>query len=295
MTVSKRLRLALFVFIAAFSEAFSYLIVECRGDYNKTFNMFRDSSSTDKLYANIPKELVGYLYHQQEINTSINTNDCSSYTISPPLITRKDAASILLLGNYSSCMLERIEMARAVGYDAILSYTINDTNRTITNSIALKGFPIGMIEYSTVHTFTTRVAVPITNHTLVKITLSSAPINIVLPAVASTVSLLLCLFLSFCIYRNVRSFKRRSKLNSLADKLVIPTRKYGEGRQEKHTACNICLEDFKTGTNIRQLPCEHIFHPSCIDEWLSRHSCVCPNCKMNLRRHYYGSTYSKNN
>ena len=255
--------------------------------------MFQDSSSPDKLYANIPRKLVGYLYHQQDIDTSINTQDCSSYTIPPPFITREDAASILLLGNYSSCMLERIKIARTVGYDAILSYTVNDTNTTITDSIALTGFPIAIIEYSTVDTFTARVAVPITNDTTVKIILSSTPINIVLPAVLSIVSLLLCLFLLFCIYRNVKSFKRRARRKSLADKLVIPTRRYGG--EEKHTACNICLEDFKTGTNVRQLPCEHIFHPSCIDEWLSRHSCVCPNCKMNLRRHYYGSMYRKNN
>lgn len=45
--------------------------------------------------------------------------------------------------------------------------------------------------------------------------------------------------------------------------------------------CAICLDDFEHGeTNVRQLPCEHIFHPECVDEFLRDNSSLCPLCKV---------------
>jgi hypothetical protein len=47
--------------------------------------------------------------------------------------------------------------------------------------------------------------------------------------------------------------------------------------------CPICLEDFKSGvTPIRELPCGHIFHPECIDSFLSNNSSLCPMCKKSV-------------
>jgi len=45
-------------------------------------------------------------------------------------------------------------------------------------------------------------------------------------------------------------------------------------------ACSICLEEFKTDDEVITLPCSnrHIFHSSCILEWLPRNN-ACPLCK----------------
>jgi hypothetical protein len=44
--------------------------------------------------------------------------------------------------------------------------------------------------------------------------------------------------------------------------------------------CPICLEDYISGeTEIRELPCGHIFHPDCIDTFLANNSSLCPMCK----------------
>lgn len=44
--------------------------------------------------------------------------------------------------------------------------------------------------------------------------------------------------------------------------------------------CAICLEDFVPDvTEVRELPCRHIFHPDCIDTFLLRNSSLCPMCK----------------
>jgi len=40
--------------------------------------------------------------------------------------------------------------------------------------------------------------------------------------------------------------------------------------------CSICLEYFNVGERARRLPCSHVFHAHCIDEWLTRSSSICP-------------------
>lgn len=45
-------------------------------------------------------------------------------------------------------------------------------------------------------------------------------------------------------------------------------------------SCHICLAGFDHRvTIIRELPCGHIFHPQCIDEFLGKNSSLCPMCK----------------
>lgn len=45
--------------------------------------------------------------------------------------------------------------------------------------------------------------------------------------------------------------------------------------------CPICLDDYESlKTVVRELPCGHIFHPECIDHFLSKNSSLCPMCKM---------------
>lgn len=44
--------------------------------------------------------------------------------------------------------------------------------------------------------------------------------------------------------------------------------------------CHICLVRFEHRLSIiRELPCGHIFHPECIDEFLTENSSLCPMCK----------------
>ena len=47
--------------------------------------------------------------------------------------------------------------------------------------------------------------------------------------------------------------------------------------------CVICLSAFDEAQDVRLLRCSHIFHASCIDEWLER-SNSCPCCKADCRR-----------
>ena len=47
--------------------------------------------------------------------------------------------------------------------------------------------------------------------------------------------------------------------------------------------CPICLEDFESDhTTVRELPCRHIYHPKCIDTFLTENSSLCPICKAKV-------------
>ncbi|KAI3456782.1 hypothetical protein Pfo_013445 [Paulownia fortunei] len=47
--------------------------------------------------------------------------------------------------------------------------------------------------------------------------------------------------------------------------------------------CCICLAKYRDKEEIRQLPCTHIFHLKCVDQWLKIISC-CPLCKQGIEK-----------
>ncbi|KAE8712025.1 mannose-1-phosphate guanylyltransferase 1-like isoform X1 [Hibiscus syriacus] len=49
------------------------------------------------------------------------------------------------------------------------------------------------------------------------------------------------------------------------------------------TECCICLGVFEDGEKVKVLPpCNHSYHPECVDQWLSSES-SCPLCRASLR------------
>ncbi|KHO01984.1 Zinc finger, RING/FYVE/PHD-type [Metarhizium album ARSEF 1941] len=52
---------------------------------------------------------------------------------------------------------------------------------------------------------------------------------------------------------------------------------------DEHLGCSICTEDFTVGEDVRVLPCNHQFHPHCVDPWLVNVSGTCPLCRLDLR------------
>ena len=56
----------------------------------------------------------------------------------------------------------------------------------------------------------------------------------------------------------------------------------GDGRDAPQ--CYICLEAFRGGEEIRELPCRHAFHRACVDKWLLRSSRKCPTCRAAVPR-----------
>ncbi|KAK4136639.1 hypothetical protein BT67DRAFT_447975 [Trichocladium antarcticum] len=93
----------------------------------------------------------------------------------------------------------------------------------------------------------------------------------------------------------------RTRTRSLDQTSSTPARRVsrsatvsGTGRNSRFSAstvaadhhqpmCEICLEPYQSrATIIRELPCGHIFHPACIDEFLRSASSLCPMCKASM-------------
>ncbi|KAL1967057.1 hypothetical protein VTN77DRAFT_3581 [Rasamsonia byssochlamydoides] len=49
-----------------------------------------------------------------------------------------------------------------------------------------------------------------------------------------------------------------------------------------NNVCAICTDDFVKGQDVRVLPCNHQFHPECVDPWLVNVSGTCPLCRIDL-------------
>ena len=55
-------------------------------------------------------------------------------------------------------------------------------------------------------------------------------------------------------------------------------KKYSALTEDK---CPICLQKYKSADIIKEFPCKHIFHKTCIFKWLKT-SNVCPLCKHDI-------------
>lgn len=45
--------------------------------------------------------------------------------------------------------------------------------------------------------------------------------------------------------------------------------------------CTVCMNRFGSGTAAKKVPCGHVFHESCICEWLTVHN-SCPLCRRKI-------------
>ncbi|KAG5302282.1 RING finger protein, nitrosative stress-induced transcript [Histoplasma ohiense] len=58
-------------------------------------------------------------------------------------------------------------------------------------------------------------------------------------------------------------------------------------QNQEETDCILCFETLHRDMKFRELPCRHVFHQPCIDDWLSKRDASCPLCRRtfyHLRR-----------
>lgn len=56
---------------------------------------------------------------------------------------------------------------------------------------------------------------------------------------------------------------------------------YNKADCHENDNCIICITDFEENDGIRMLPCCHIYHFACVDNWLSRKK-TCPMCRCSI-------------
>ncbi|XVF18040.1 hypothetical protein REPUB_Repub10bG0177200 [Reevesia pubescens] len=85
--------------------------------------------------------------------------------------------------------------------------------------------------------------------------------------------------------RSFLNCRRRNLVKSVDTKMVeaLPRVVFSSARlSTTGETCAICLEDYKDGEILKVLPCQHDFHSSCVDSWLTKWGTFCPVCKLDM-------------
>jgi hypothetical protein len=63
--------------------------------------------------------------------------------------------------------------------------------------------------------------------------------------------------------------------------VIIESFPYDKDVNGENIECSICLIDFEDEDDVSSLPCNHLFHKACIEEWCS-YKADCPNCREKI-------------
>mmetsp|Transcript_7922 Transcript_7922/g.15586 ORF Transcript_7922/g.15586 Transcript_7922/m.15586 type:complete len:482 (-) Transcript_7922:230-1675(-) len=78
------------------------------------------------------------------------------------------------------------------------------------------------------------------------------------------------------------TFRRRGLGVNASPELVEQLIQSATPQQVINPTCTVCFDDFKSGEQVKALPCGHGFHGPCIDPWLLNHSDRCPVCNRSI-------------
>lgn len=78
------------------------------------------------------------------------------------------------------------------------------------------------------------------------------------------------------VSRTSESPTDRASMTSFGGSELSRPSAVGSEARDVNLGCSICTEDFKVGEDVRVLPCDHQYHPNCVDPWLINISGTCP-------------------
>jgi hypothetical protein len=76
--------------------------------------------------------------------------------------------------------------------------------------------------------------------------------------------------------RNAETETTKAENDSERRGTTTPATDTESPNEHPNFSCPICTDDFIKGQDLRVLPCNHQFHPECIDPWLVNVSGTCP-------------------
>ncbi|KAK6258194.1 hypothetical protein SCA6_012668 [Theobroma cacao] len=103
----------------------------------------------------------------------------------------------------------------------------------------------------------------------------------------SLVVIAVFLVIAFIAPRSLSNWRGRNSVRSVDTKMVeaLPRVTFSSARLSQcctGETCAICLEDYEDGEILKVLPCQHDFHSSCVESWLTKWGTFCPVCKLDM-------------
>ena len=65
-----------------------------------------------------------------------------------------------------------------------------------------------------------------------------------------------------------------------------------DNKNENFEKCVVCMEKYQINDDIKTLPCFHIFHKECIEQWLKAGKDTCPICKNKVNNNELGMDFN---
>ena len=87
------------------------------------------------------------------------------------------------------------------------------------------------------------------------------------------------------VIRNLPVFKIDEKFMESSQK--------EDNKNENFEKCVICMEKYIIDDEVETLPCFHIFHKNCIDQWLKAGKDTCPICKNKVKINELGMDFNE--
>ena len=110
-------------------------------------------------------------------------------------------------------------------------------------------------------------------------------IQICLPCIVAVAMIPVFCFCMPCLIRLLARLQDVRTAKGATDAIIstIPLKKLTEtdlnGLNDR--TCPVCLSDLTVGDEARHLPCNHMFHKACVDEWLKVNA-TCPVCRASI-------------
>jgi hypothetical protein len=73
--------------------------------------------------------------------------------------------------------------------------------------------------------------------------------------------------------------RNRKKISTCSITILLNTTRLIVNKKQQ--TCSICIDNMNIDSILRILPCNHYFHHTCIDQWLTT-NINCPLCRTNL-------------
>ncbi len=83
------------------------------------------------------------------------------------------------------------------------------------------------------------------------------------------------------LINQLRNTNRGAAPASDTDIQSLPKVQIDQALVDRISQCAVCMEDFLLHDSAKQLPCNHLYHLPCIDQWLKLHA-TCPICRKNI-------------
>uniref|UniRef100_A0A4W4FD42 RING-type domain-containing protein n=1 Tax=Electrophorus electricus TaxID=8005 RepID=A0A4W4FD42_ELEEL len=249
--------------------------------------------------------------------TVINTCKCGIYGLDSPLqrafgsvvlpspdplacfsnisftVTQQPWIALIKRGNCSHA--EKIRAAQEEGASAVVIYNVDGTgNETSTMSHPGTGSTVAIMIGNVLGT---EIANLIKSGTEVYMDIKVAgPHGPVSPLwiyiMSFTFFAITVIILSYFIvivfkrlYRNQQLRIQQRELKKVAEKAIaklqVRTLRRTDPVLSEDYSCAVCIDSFKRGDVVTNLPCRHVFHKTCIEPWLLEHH-TCPMCKYDI-------------